>query len=402
MTIDSDNSGLPNVIDLASRQLGGTVMACSDEAFGPMEALLHIGTPACCSGNYNDRGEIVDGWETRRRRSPGSDWALIRLGAPGIIASVDIDTTYFSGNYPDSCVVEACGQEGYPNIEELNSEATEWTEIIGRSVLAGNAHNTFRVASQDRFTHVRLRIYPDGGVARLRVLGRAITDPSLLDGMPIDLSAQQYGGMIEAASNEFYTTASILNLPGSPNNMGDGWETQRRRKGDGDWVRIRLMSEGVIDRIEVDTTHFKYNAPASFSLQTSVDARVNPGTEGGETIVLSQANLLADTRHFFRPVYKVATQRVLLELVPDGGLSRVRLWGTLTKFGRVSLGLQWINALPMSQLASVLAGDGKAERGQVQHVGQYRPFGGLSELEDACRGLFDARRVMERVEGSAR
>ena len=200
--------------DLASRWLGSSVVAASDESFGDKENLLTPGAPAFEPGHYGNRGEIVDGWETRRRRDGGHDWVVVRLGTPGVITSVDGDTSFFTGNYPESCCVEACGCEGYPGPAELASPATSWVTIVPRSPLRGDEHNVFEASDPRRFTHVRLSIFPDGGIARLRVTGRAVPDPRGLETLTIDLASQQYGGAIVASSDDFYTAASMLNRPG--------------------------------------------------------------------------------------------------------------------------------------------------------------------------------------------
>src|SRR2546426_6402529 len=203
-------AGMTVETDLASRWLGGTVMAASDEAFGDKENLLNPDAPIDDPGHYGNRGELVDGWETRRRREAGHDWALIRLGSPGLITSINVDTSFFTGNFPESCMVEACGQEGYPSPSELNQSQASWVEIVPRSPLRGNNQNVFPVSDSRRFTHVRLAIFPDGGVARLRVNGRVVPDPRQLDGISIDLASQWYGGGVVASSGELYTSVSVL------------------------------------------------------------------------------------------------------------------------------------------------------------------------------------------------
>lgn len=200
--------------DLAVRWLGGSVLAASDESFGDKESLIQ-GEPAAFEpGHYGNRGEIVDGWETRRRRTPGHDWAIVRLGAPGIIDAVDIDTSFFTGNYPVRAWVEACAAEGYPGVDVLLSEDTAWSTVVPPSPLRGDAHNTFPVTDSHRYTHVRLSIDPDGGVARLRVLGRIVPDPRVFDGLTIDAAALENGARVVSSSDGFYTSAGSVIRPG--------------------------------------------------------------------------------------------------------------------------------------------------------------------------------------------
>jgi allantoicase len=251
--------------DLASRWFGGSVVAASDESFGEKENLLNPGPADFEPGHYGHRGEIVDGWETRRRRQAGHDWALIRLGTPGTVTSVDVDTSFFTGNYPQSCSIDACGQEGFPSPGELNDPATAWVQIVPRSPLRGDAHNTFTVSDPRRFTHLRLSTLPDGGVARLRVFGRVVPDPRQLDGLTVDLAGQQHGGAVVASSDGFYTSARLLNRPDQARTMGEGWETRRRRDAGHDFVVFQLAFRGEVLRLIVDTAHFRYNASAEIA-----------------------------------------------------------------------------------------------------------------------------------------
>lgn len=345
--------------DLASRWLGGSVIAASDESFGEKENLLNPAPAAFEPGHYGPRGEIVDGWETRRRRSPGHDWVLIRLGASGIITEVDVDTSFFTGNFPQAVSLDACGCEGYPSPGEL--AGARWEPIVPRSELTGDSHNRFQVTDPRRFTHLRLAAYPDGGIARLRVLGQPVPDPRGLEDLSIDLASQQYGAAVIATSDDFYTSASHLIRPDQARTMGEGWETRRRRDAGHDHVIIRLAFPGVIRRIIVDTAHFKYNASAEIALHGSAEDHAPQGppeTSPSWTPVLARTRLQPDTRHEFpsRPDHPVATVR--LDAYPDGGLSRVRLIGHLTPQARRAAGLRWFNSLPAPQAIQCLTAAG--------------------------------------------
>ena len=355
--------------DLASRWLGGSVIAASDESFGEKENLLTPAPAAFEPGHYGPRGEIVDGWETRRRRVPGHDWALIRLGAPGVITEVDVDTSFFTGNFPQEVSLEACGHEGYPSPDEL----TGWEEIVPRSELAGDTHNRFPVTNPRRFTHVRLSAYPDGGIARLRVLGHVIPDPRGLEALTIDLASQQYGGAILATSDDFYTSAAHLIRPDRARTMGEGWETRRRRDAGHDHVVIRLAFPGLIDRIIVDTAHFKHNASAEVALSASppvdpappftfispdhpapLDHLAPPESTAIWRPLLARTRLQPDTRHEFASQCDQPVATVRLDAYPDGGLSRVRLLGRLTPAARRAAGYRWFNSLPAPQAVQCL------------------------------------------------
>lgn len=340
--------------DLASRWLGSSVIAASDESFGDKENLLTPDAPAFDPGHYGNRGEIVDGWETRRRRDGGHDWAVVRLGTPGVISSVDVDTSFFTGNYPESCSVEACGCEGYPSPADLASPATPWVTIVPRSPLSGDEHNVFEASDPRRFTHVRLSIFPDGGVARLRVAGHVVPDPRGLEALTIDLASQEYGGAVVASSDDFYTTATMLNRPGRARSMGEGWETRRRRDGGNDHAVFRLAFPGVIRRIVVDTAHFRYNASAEVALCGCAQDAVPPGDSTAWLPLLGRTRLQPDTRHEFVSQCAQPVGMVRLDAIPDGGLSRVRLIGSIDPNARRAAGYRWLNSLPAAQAEQCL------------------------------------------------
>ena len=360
-------------VDLASRWLGGSVLAASDESFGEKENLLNPLAAAFEPGHYGNRGEIVDGWETRRRREPGHDWALIRLGAPGVISSIDVDTSFFTGNFPEFCFIEACGREGYPGPAELNDNDCDWVALVPRSPLRGDRPNSFRVSDERRFTHLRLSIYPDGGVARLRVFGRAIPDPRALDGVTVDLAGQEHGGAVVATSDGFYTSAQLLNRPDTARTMGEGWETRRRRDAGHDFVVIQLAFAGTVRRLVVDTAHFKYNATDAISVYGCAD-EVAPSVDSSDwRPLLGRTRLQPDTRHVFRIAEGSPVGSIRLDAFPDGGLSRVRVFGTIDPAARRRAGYRWFNALPASQAIRCLIDSGLHEGQSSEIVGQ-RPL----------------------------
>ncbi len=306
--------------DLASRQLGGGVIACNDEFFAPADALLEPAAAQFTPQTFGAKGQVYDGWETRRRREAGHDWAIVRLGAPGFVRGVVVDTAFFTGNYPPFASVDGAAVAGYPSPAEVNAAA--WVELVARQPLAGDSRNPFPVSWPDRVTHVRLNIYPDGGVARLRVHGEAVADPALLTTGLVDLAAMEHGGRVTGCSNMFYATPNNLLLPGPARSMGEGWETARRRDDGNDWVVVRLGLPGVVRLVELDTSHYKGNAPGWAAL-TGVDS------SGATFVVMPRTRLQPDTRHRF-PLAgaAVAAAEVRLDVYPDGGLARLRLYGT--------------------------------------------------------------------------
>src|SRR5919204_832002 len=258
-----------DLIDLAAERLGGAVLAANDEFFAPKESLLKGSAPEWREGVYTERGKWMDGWETRRRRTPGHDWCVIRLGLPGVVRGVVVDTSFFRGNYPEHCSLDGCAVPGTPSAEELAGDATPWAELLRRSALRGDARNAFAVGATARLTHPRLNIYPDGGVARLRVYGDVVPEPARIDGSrgEVDLAAMENGAFVVVCSDMFFGHRQNLILPGRSTHMGDGWETRRRRGPGHDWAVVRLATAGMIHRVELDTDHFKGNAPGAFSLE---------------------------------------------------------------------------------------------------------------------------------------
>ena len=310
--------------DLASRTFGGGVMFANDEFFAAADHLVEPGAPTFAAHTFGHKGQIYDGWETRRRRRPGHDTAIIRLGAPGIVHGIDIDTAFFTGNFPPHASVDGCALEGYPDPIQL-AEA-RWVPLVPRSPLAGDSQNLFPVDSNQRFTHVRLNIYPDGGVARLRVHGEVVPDPRLLPSV-FDVAAAEYGARIAGCSNMFYGHPQKLIYPGLARSMGDGWETSRRRDDGNDWVLVQLAVPSVIELAELDTSHFKGNAPGSATLR-GIDARTGLLDDPTDWFdLLPQVRLSPDTRHRFGvSVVPVATH-VRLDIFPDGGMARLRMIG---------------------------------------------------------------------------
>ncbi|MEO6796285.1 MAG: allantoicase [Candidatus Dormibacter sp.] len=357
--------------DLASRWLGASVMAASDESFGDKENLLKPGPAVFEPGRYDNRGEIVDGWETKRRREPGHDWALLRLGAPGVITAIDVDTSYFTGNFPESCRIEACGCEGYPSPAELGE--ADWIEIVPRSPLRGETHNRFAVSDERRFTHLRLSIFPDGGVARLRVMGRVIPDPRPLDGLTIDLASQDYGGAVVASSDDFYTSAQVLNRPDRARTMGEGWEARRRRDDGHDFVVFQLAFAGIIRQLVVDSAHFKYNATPEIGVYGCGD-EVAPAVDApGWRPLLARTRLQPDTMHVFPITAAWPVGSVRLDAFPDGGLSRVRVIGSIDPSARRRAGYRWFNALPPTQARRCLVDAGLGQD-EVSSLVERRPL----------------------------
>ncbi|UNX54885.1 allantoicase [Georgenia sp. TF02-10] len=310
--------------DLASRALGASVVSANDELFAQRENLINPWPPAFDPGEFGHKGKVYDGWETRRRREPGNDWAIVRLGAPGVVRGVVVDTAWFRGNYPPAISVEAAAVDGYPAPAALAE--VEWTPLVDRSACAGDGQNYYPVEDERWFTHVRLSIYPDGGVARLRVHGEVVGDPRFLTGT-IDLVAAENGGRLVRTSDAFYSSPAQIIMPGRARNMGEGWENARRRGPGNDFAVFALGQPGTVRHLEVDTGYYVGNAPGWVRVGV-LDARTaSLDDDGAWTDVLPRTAVVADTRHRFLAAADVEATHARLDVYPDGGLSRFRLWG---------------------------------------------------------------------------
>jgi allantoicase len=325
--------------DLASRRLGGSVIFANDEFFAEKENLIRPEPPVFSPGDFGHKGKVYDGWETRRRREPGHDHAIVRLGCPGIVHGVVVDTAFFRGNYPPEISVEAACAAGYPAPGEL-----AWYPLVARAAAAGDAPNSYPVADRRRWTHIRLSIYPDGGVARLRVHGEVVPDPAFLTGT-IDLAALENGGVVTGCSDAFYSSPANLIMPGLPRVMSDGWENARRRGPGNDFVELRLAAAGRIRRIEVDTSYFVGNAPGWVELSA---AAAEPGNEVTPRWrpVLPRTPVRPDTRHRFAVDQPGEVTDVRLDVIPDGGLARLRVYGEVEPAGLVALARRWQDTAP--------------------------------------------------------
>jgi allantoicase len=328
--------------DLAVRTLGGAVVWANDELFAGRENLVNPGPAVFTPRTFGAKGQVYDGWETRRRRdlAPGDhDEAIVRLGAPGVVRAVVVDTSHFTGNFPSEASVDALRVDGHPSVEELLG--ADWTTIVERSPVKGDSANVFPVASERRWTHVRLSIHPDGGVARLRVHGEVVADPDLVSALgTVDLAALELGGGVTGCSNLFYGSPQRLIAPGLARSMGEGWETARRRDDGNDWVEVRLAARGVVRVAELDSTWFLGNAPGAAAL-SAYDGTGDPADGASWRPLLERVALQPDTRHRMVLDGAAPATHVRLDIYPDGGMARLRLWGSPTDDGLVTLRERW-------------------------------------------------------------
>ena len=377
--MSEDRPAFLELPDLACEACGGAAITCNDEFFAEKENLVRAREPEWREHEYTDRGKWMDGWETRRRREPGHDWCVVRLGMPGNIRGIVVDTAFFRGNFPESCAIFACELDDPLDLRALDSAT--WTNILPRTPLRGDAKNTFAIEYRQRFTHVRLDIFPDGGVARLRVHGEVVPrwDRLRAFGGPIDLAALEHGAVVESCSDMFFGRRENLIKPGASRSMADGWETRRRRGPGNDWALIRLAATGTIERLEIDTTHFKGNAPGSCLVEGG------PSASSTERTLLASA-LQPHTRHVFQDELRRIGPVAFLKLsvFPDGGVARLRAWGSLQP--EMPAGLAKLNALqPLDATGVLLRCCGSSKWASAMNAA--RPF------ED-CAALL---RIAERI-----
>jgi allantoicase len=337
---EDDTPPFVRLADLASVRVGARAILANDEFFAPRRNLLEAGPAVFVAGRFTSRGKWMDGWETRRRRTPGHDWCVIRLGMRGRIRGVDVDTSYFVGNHPSHCSIEAVDSRTSVSRAIAGREGAPWVTIVPRMPLLGGRHNYVAVAGDGSpiapaCTHLRLSIYPDGGVARFRAHGEVLVDWSRVarSRRPVDLASISKGGLVLDASDMHFGAKDNMIMPGRAKNMGDGWETRRRRGPGHDWAIVRLGAPGLVTCVEIDTNHFKGNYPESASLEgclagpeTSFAAACADWSE-----ILPRTKLRASHRHLFSRELRRSgpVSHVRLNIFPDGGVSRLRIYGTV-------------------------------------------------------------------------
>jgi allantoicase len=360
--------------DLVSERLGGSVLYATDDFFAEKENLIKPAAPIWKEHQYTNRGKWMDGWESRRKRTSGHDFTILRLGARGVVRGIVVDTSFFRGNYPEACGLDACSMPPESSVETLL--AAPWTDILPQSPLKGDSQNSFHVDSRIAVTHLRFHIFPDGGVARLRVHGEIVPDWHREGGLlsELDLAAVEHGGEVLSCSDMFFGPKHNLIMPGRGRNMSDGWETRRRRGPGNDWVIVKLATEATIRRIEIDTAHFKGNYPDTASLDGSRDSK-----EWFE--VLPRTKMQADTRHVFRDELSGCgpLTHVRLSVYPDGGVSRLRVYGLASEEGRGAEVVRRINTLTDDQAAAELRSCCGSSQ-WVRRMIEARPFRAWDDL----------------------
>jgi len=392
------------LVDLASARLGAAVLAASDEFFAPAGNLLRPEAPVWDPDRYTERGKWMDGWESRRRRRPGHDWCVVRLGAPGTVEQVVVDTAHFRGNHPERVSLDVAVVEGgLAGSPVLGSLERLWTEALPPRPLQGDTTHAFDLERPPTATHVRLAIHPDGGVARLRVLGRARSD--VLDALATphpDLARLDHGGRIVTASDATFSPPHHLLLPSRATGMHDGWETRRRRGPGHDWVVVALGLSGTLSRVEVDTSFFRGNAPATCTLERcevpagdATDdeglARAVAGDALAWTPLLVEAPLRPDDRHVFADALRGERHAALVRfgIHPDGGVARLRVHGEPDAVAALRPGLAALDARPEPEARAALLDCCGSPR-VATRLAAARPFGDPHRLLAAADAAWEA------------
>ena len=335
MGADHSTASFASLADLASARVAGRAIATNDEFFAPKSNLVKPEPAIFIPGKFTSRGKWMDGWESRRRRTPGHDWCIVALGMRGRIRGVNVDTHHFTGNFPSHCSIDALDTARPLTTAQRQAEGAPWALLLPKTPLAGNADNFIAIDDDRSWTHVRLNIFPDGGVARLRVFGDVTVDWRQVAprGRSVDLASILNGGLVLGASDMHFGARDNMIMPGRAKNMGDGWETRRRRGLGHDWAIVRLGAPGTIARLEIDTNHFKGNYPDSASLEGCFvpGATLDALTSASWAEILPRTKLRPHHRHLLAKELRRAgpVSHVRLNIFPDGGISRLRVYGTV-------------------------------------------------------------------------
>ena len=316
------------LIDLAQPRLGSKVIFKTDDFFGSANRIIDSSSPVFKEGLFDKNGKWMDGWESRRKRTPGHDYLIIKLGKPGSISKVNVDTSHFNGNQPSIISIDAC------NSKSNNIKSFKWKNLVSKKKTKANSHHIFKTSSKSVFTHIKLNIFPDGGVARLRLYGSISKENNNFGKKTINLASLLDGASVIACNNEHFGKAENILAPGKAKNMGDGWETRRRRDKGFDWLILNSIDGEMIDKIEISTHHFKGNFPSHCSLQ----AAYIPTKKSSSSIVSSSNNwktlmnkttLKANKTHTFKNTLmkKNKINFIKINIFPDGGISRFRIFG---------------------------------------------------------------------------
>ncbi len=324
------NIFLNGLIDLAQSRLGSKIVYKTDEFFAPAKRIISPWPPVFKEGVFDKNGKWMDGWETRRKRNKGNDYLILKLGKTGRIYKVDIDTSYFSGNHPSKVSLEACYSK-----KELPGKNSKWITILKKTPTKANSHHFFKIKNKSIFSHVRLNIFPDGGVARLRIYG-SMDIKKKFGKKTFNLTSVLNGATPIVCNNEHFGRAENILAPGIGKNMGDGWETRRSRGKNVDWLIIKCAAPGKIKNIQIDTHHFKGNYPDRCSVQGAyIDRKISSKSIINNSkkwkFLLNKVKLFANKKHNFKNISmkNKKINYIKINIFPDGGISRIRAFGKI-------------------------------------------------------------------------
>ena len=321
-----------NTVNLAEAKFGSKVIYKTDQFFGAANRILSYQKPIFKEGVYDNHGKWMDGWETRRKRKQGHDYLIIKLGRPGKIFDVDIDTTFFFGNQPSHASLQACYSKNKP------TKKTNWKTILKKKRVGPDKNHNFKIKNHSTFNFIKLNIFPDGGVARLNLNGKVDLERIKLKGKNLNLTSILNGSTIIGCNNEHFGKAENVLSPGIGVNMGDGWETRRSRGKNFDWIIIKFGMSGIVNKLEIDTHHFKGNYPNSFSVQSAlipnkVKSKKIVSKSKKWRLLLGKTKLKPHKKHSFKiKTFKKSKLNCLrINIFPDGGISRIRAFGQVVK-----------------------------------------------------------------------
>ena len=319
---------LNGLVDLAQSRLGSKIVYKTDEFFAPAKRILNPWPPVFKEGIFDKHGKWMDGWETKRKRGKGYDYLILKLGRPGRISKIDIDTSYFSGNQPTKISLHACFSK-----KKLPDKNSKWTTILKKKPTKANSHHFFNIKNKSIFTHIKLNIFPDGGVARIRIYG-SMEILKNFTGKVLNLTSVLHGATPIACNNEHFGRAENILAPGMGKNMGDGWETRRSRGKNFDWLIIKCATAGKINKIQIDTHHFKGNYPDKCSIQAAfidkkISSRAIVNNSKKWKLLLNKVKLYAHKKHNFKNnlMKSKKINYIKINIFPDGGISRIRVFG---------------------------------------------------------------------------
>ena len=314
------------LIDLAQPRLGTKVIYKTDDFFASANRIISPTIPVFKEGVFDKHGKWMDGWESRRKRTPGHDYIILKLGKPGKISKINVDTSHFNGNQPEMISVEGANS----NSSKINQ--LKWQTLLTKKKTKANNKHFFKISNRKIFTHIKFNIFPDGGVARLKLYG-SIAKSNQFSNKKINLASLLDGASVIACNNEHFGKAENILAPGKAKNMGDGWETRRRRHKGHDWLILNSIDGNSVDKIEISTHHFKGNFPSHCSLQATFLSSKNSkrilNSSNKWKYLLKNTKLSANKTHIFKNslMKKEKINHIKINIFPDGGISRFRIFG---------------------------------------------------------------------------